>query len=138
MFLVNVESDLNTNLKRFLSILMLNSKSHTIRDRVSTPILASAFVDPGNRTPLRSSAEHTREIANLFNSYFAPVLAHYTPSHPLTGASSGSAANAPASPDMSELTLTVVKSNPCSKPLMSRKPRKLIKSQRNFLGKQPL
>ena len=41
--------------------LKLSSKSHTIPDRVSTPISASAFADPGNRTPLRSSAENPRE-----------------------------------------------------------------------------
>ena len=35
-FLGSVESDLNTNPKRFLSVLKLNSKSHTISDRVST------------------------------------------------------------------------------------------------------
>ena len=81
-FLGSVESYLNTNLKRFWSILKLNSKSHTIPDRVSTPISASAFADPGNRTPLRSSAENPREIANLFNSYFASIFAHDTPSLP--------------------------------------------------------
>ena len=62
-FLGAVESDLNTNPKRFLSILKLNSKSHTIPDRVSTPISASASTDPGNRTPLKFSAENPREIA---------------------------------------------------------------------------
>ena len=67
-FLGSVESDLNTNPKRFLTILKLNSKSHTIPDRVSTPISASTSTDPGNGTPLRSSAENPREIANLFNS----------------------------------------------------------------------
>ena len=78
----SVESDLKTNLKRFLSILKLNSKSHAIPDRVSTPISASTFADPGNRTPLRSSAENPREIANLFNSYFASVLAYDNPRPP--------------------------------------------------------
>ena len=101
-FLGSVESDLNTNLKRFWSILKLNYKSHTIPDQVSTPVSASAFVDPGNCTPLRSSAENPREIANLFKSYFASVFADDT-----RLLSSGSAANVPASPDMSELTLTV-------------------------------
>ena len=74
----SVESDVNTNPKLFLSILKLNSKSHTIPDRVSTPISASAFMitDPGNRTPIRSSAENPRKIANPFNSYFASVFAH--------------------------------------------------------------
>ena len=70
-FLGSVESDVNTNPKLFLSILKLDSKSHTIPARVSTPISASASTDPGNRTPLRSSAENSREIANPFNSYFA-------------------------------------------------------------------
>ena len=98
-FLGSVESDLNTNLKRFWSILKLNSKSHTIPDRVSTPISASVFADPGNLTPLRSSAENPREIANLLNSYFASVFAHDTPSPPPPPpSSSGSAADAPASP----------------------------------------
>ena len=139
-FLGSVESDLNTNVKRFLSILKLNSKSHTIPDRVSTPISASAFADPGNRTPLRSSAENPREIANLFNSYFASVFVHDTPSPPPPPPSSGRAANAPAS-----LVLIcrnsrplLAKSNPSSKPLMSRKPQDLVKSQRNVLRKQPL
>ena len=100
-FLGSVESDLNTNPKRFLSILKLNSKSHTIRDRVSTPISTSASTVPGNRTPLRSSAENPREIANLF------TLHQFSPMTPPLPPSSGSAANAPASPDMSELTLTV-------------------------------
>ena len=88
----SVKSDLNTNPKRFWSILKLNSKSHT-----------------GNRTPLRSAAENPREIANLFNPYFASVFAHDTssPLPPPPPPSSGSASNAPASPDMSELTLTV-------------------------------
>ena len=106
-FLGPVESDLNTNPKRFLSILKLNSKSHTIPDRVSTPVSASASTEPGNRTPLRSSAENPREIANLFNSYVASVFAYDTPSPPLPPhprPSSGSAANEPASPDMSELS----------------------------------
>ena len=94
-FLGSVESELNINPKRFLSILKLNSKSHTIPDRVSTPISANASTDPGSRTPLRSSAENPREIANLFNSYFASVFGHDTPSSP--SLSSGSAANAPAS-----------------------------------------
>ena len=49
-FLGSVESDLNTNLKCFWSMLKLNSKSHTIPDRLSTPILASASTEPGNRT----------------------------------------------------------------------------------------
>ena len=62
-FLGSVESDLNTNLKWFWSILKLNSKSHTIPDRVSTPISASAFADLGNHTLLRSSAENPRETA---------------------------------------------------------------------------
>ena len=79
-FLGSVESDLNTNPKRFLSILKMNSKSHTIPDRVSTPMSASASTDPGDRTPLRSSAENPREIANLFISYFASVFAHDTTS----------------------------------------------------------
>ena len=78
-FLGSVVSDLNTNPKRFLSILKLNSKSHTIPDRVSTPISASASTDSGNCTPLRSSAENPREKTNLFNSYFASVFAHDTP-----------------------------------------------------------
>ena len=81
-FLGSVESDFNTNPKRFLSILKLNSKSHTIPDRDLTPISASAPTDPGNRTPLRSSAENPREIANLFNFYFASVFAHDTPLPP--------------------------------------------------------
>ena len=81
-FLGSVESDLSANPKRFLSILKLNSKSHTIPDRVSTLLSASASTDPGNRTPLRSSAENPREIANLFNSYFASVFAHDTPPPP--------------------------------------------------------
>ena len=97
-FLGSVESDLNTNLKRFWSILKLNSKSQRIRDRVSTPISASAFADRGNRTPLRSSAENPREIANLFNFYIASVFGHDTPS-PLPR-SSRSPANAPASPNI--------------------------------------
>ena len=104
-FLGSAEFDLNTNTKSFLSILKLNFKSHTIPDRVSTPISASASADPGNRTPLRSSGENPREIANLSNSYFASVFVHEPPLPP----SFGSAANAPASPDMSELTLTVSK-----------------------------
>ena len=54
-FLGSVESDLNTNPKRFLSILKQNFKSHTIPDRVSTAISASASTDPGYRTPLKSS-----------------------------------------------------------------------------------
>ena len=81
-FLGYVESNLNRNLTRFWSILKLNSKSHTIPDRVSTPISASAFADPGNRMPLRSSAENPREIANLFNSYFGSVFAYDTPPPP--------------------------------------------------------
>ena len=102
-FLGSVASDLNTNSKRFWSVLKLNSKSCTIPDRVSTPISASASAYPGNRTPVRSSAENPREIANLFNSYFASVFARDTSSP----SSYGSTANAPASPDMSELTFTV-------------------------------
>ena len=94
-FLGSDESDLNTNPKCFfLSILKLNCKSHTIPDQVSTPISASASTDPGNRTPLRSSAKNLRKIANLFNSYVASVFSHDTPPPP---PSSGSAANAPAS-----------------------------------------
>ena len=50
-FLGSVESDLNTNLKRFWSTFKQNSKPHTIPDRISTPISASASTDPGNRTP---------------------------------------------------------------------------------------
>ena len=74
-FLGSVESDLNTNPKRFLSMLKLNSKSHTIPDRVSTHPLTQVIV----RRQLRSSAENPREITNLFNSYFASVCAHDTP-----------------------------------------------------------
>ena len=37
-FLGSVESDLNRNPQRFLSILKLNSKSHTIPDRVTMPM----------------------------------------------------------------------------------------------------
>ena len=117
----SVESGLNTNPKRFWSILQLNSKSHTIPGRVSMPISASASTDPGNRTPLRSSAENHREIANLSNYYVASVFAHDT--HPPPPPSSlGSTANAPTSPDMSELKLT--------KPLMSRKPSKCTENYR--------
>ena len=79
-FLGSVESNVNTNPKRFWSILKLNCKSHTIPDQVSTPISASASADPSNRTSLRSSDKNPWEIANLFNSYFAPVFAHDTPS----------------------------------------------------------
>ena len=86
----------------FLSISKLNSKSHTIPDPASTPMSASASTDPSNRTPLRSSAENPREIANLFNSYFASAFAHDTPS------SSRSAANTPACPNTSELTFSEV------------------------------
>ena len=91
----------------FLSILELNSKSHTIPDRLSTPISASASTDPGNCTRFRSSAENPREIGNLFNSCFASVFAHDNPPPPPPSPSSGSAASAPASHNMSELTLTV-------------------------------
>ena len=79
-FLGSVESHLNTNPKRFLLILKLNCRSHTIPDGVSTPISASTSTGPGYRTPLRSAAENPREITNLFNSYFASIFAHDTPS----------------------------------------------------------
>ena len=49
---------------------------YNIPDRFSTPISASTSTDPGNHTPLISSAENPREIANLFNSYFASVFPH--------------------------------------------------------------
>ena len=43
-FLGSVESDLNTNPKRFWSILKLNFKSHTIRDRVRLDANISQFI----------------------------------------------------------------------------------------------
>ena len=94
-----IESDVNTNPKRFWSILKHNSKSRNIPNLVSMATTTNTTAGPDSQARTRTSAEDPQGIANLFNIYFVSVFSpgdsHEAPTPP------------PDEPCMTELSLTV-------------------------------
>ena len=99
-FFGSLESDINSNPKRFWSILKQKSKSGNIPSRITMPVADGTPADLGTRCTLRSSAETPLEIANLFNAYFASVFTQNDSLDDYTYVSS-------VDPVMTELTFTV-------------------------------
>ena len=70
-FFGTLESDINRNPKRFWSILKQKSKSRTIPNYVSMATVNGSAAD---QDLVRTPAEDSMEISNLFNSNFTSVF----------------------------------------------------------------